>query len=73
MIPSTRLLASAALPAALVSIALGIGCGGGASNDASKKVTEAKFDPAAFGDPATGANPYLPLKPGTQWVREGAT
>ncbi len=28
---------------------------------------------ADFGDPARGANPYLPLVPGTQWVREGFT
>ncbi|MBA2513316.1 MAG: hypothetical protein H0V26_03165, partial [Solirubrobacterales bacterium] len=50
------------------------GCGGGGSEaPAAAKATEAKFDPANFGDPATGANHYLPLKPGTQSVREGAT
>ena len=30
------------------------------------------FDPANFGDPATGANKWLPLKPGYQSVREGS-
>lgn len=37
------------------------------------KGSTVKFDPANFGDPATGANPYLPLVPGTQSVREGST
>jgi hypothetical protein len=31
------------------------------------------IDPTLITDPATGKNPYLPLKPGTQWVRVGAT
>jgi hypothetical protein len=35
--------------------------------------TKSIVDPAQIGDPATGKNPYLPLKPGTQWVRVGAT
>ncbi|MGH2973367.1 MAG: hypothetical protein ACRDLL_00650 [Solirubrobacterales bacterium] len=30
-----------------------------------------QFNPKDFGDPATGANKWLPLKPGTQWVRQG--
>jgi len=29
------------------------------------------FDPSNFGDPATGASKWLPLKPGTQSVRQG--
>jgi hypothetical protein len=29
------------------------------------------FNPSNFGDPATGANKFLPIKPGTQWVRQG--
>jgi hypothetical protein len=36
-----------------------------------KNVSAAQFDPKSFGAPATGANPWLPLKPGTQWTREG--
>lgn len=31
------------------------------------------FDPANFGDPARGSNPYLPITPGTQSVRVGTT
>lgn len=74
MIPSRKqLLVSTALVAVLGSSALGLGCGGGKSNEPARTVTKAKLDPTSFGDPATGANPYLPLKPGTQWVREGAT
>ncbi len=34
--------------------------------------TQGSFAPRNFGDPATGANQFLPLKPGTQWVREGS-
>src|SRR4051794_27473513 len=30
------------------------------------------FDPKDFAAPATGANQFLPLKPGTQWTREGS-
>ncbi len=68
MIPFTALLAG------LGASAVVSGCGGGGSEaPAAAKATEAKFDPANFGDPATGANHYLPLKPGTQSVREGAT
>ena len=40
---------------------------------APAKATAVKFDPANFGDPARGANPYLPLIPGTQSVRQGST
>lgn len=36
-----------------------------------KNVGAAQFDPKSFGAPATGANQWLPLKPGTQWTREG--
>ncbi len=75
MFPSRRqLLASAAVLAVLGSCALASGCGGGANAaPVVPKATEATFDPANFGDPATGANDYFPLKPGTQWVREGTT
>jgi len=69
-----QLRVSTALVAVIGSSALVSACGGAAAKEpAPAKATEAKFSPANFGDPATGANPYLPLKPGTQWVREGAT
>ncbi len=32
---------------------------------------KAKFEPSSFGAPATGANKWLPLEPGTQTVRLG--
>lgn len=36
-------------------------------------VSTDELDPANFDDPATGRNPYLPLIPGQQSVREGST
>ncbi len=58
--PSPRalsVLAATALAAALA------GCGGGqasAPTPAAAPVKPAGFDAASFGDPARGANPYLP-------------
>lgn len=37
------------------------------------KAANVSSNPANFGDPATGANPYYPIKPGTQSVRDGTT
>jgi hypothetical protein len=58
--------------AALIS-----GCGGssgsGASAKAPKQFTHPSFVPANFGVPTTPTNVYLPLKPGTQWLRVGTT
>lgn len=69
-----HLRVSAALLAVIATSALAAGCGGGANKAPDgAKPTETKLNRANFGDPATGANPYFPLKPGTQWVREGAT
>ena len=51
-------------------------CGNSASSEPAPepaRAKKAKFDPANFGDPATGASAYLPLIPGTQSVREGFT
>jgi hypothetical protein len=49
-------------------------CGGpDAAKPVAKKTREATFVRSNFGHPATGASPWLPLKPGTQWVREGST
>jgi hypothetical protein len=53
----------------------------GANQNASNKSGAGKsgpnanpnaFDPSNFGDPATGASKFLPLTPGTQWVRQGS-
>ena len=68
-----RLLASAAVAALIGASATGLACGGSKSKEPAQKPTSARFDPANFGNPARGANPYLPLRPGTQWVREGTT
>jgi hypothetical protein len=71
-----------ALVAALGSSALAVGCGGGsgdrpaatatATTTAPAKLVPAEFNAANFGD-TSAANPYFPLKPGMQWVREGTT
>jgi hypothetical protein len=37
-----------------------------------QNASASQFDPKSFGDPATGANRFLPLRPGTQWTREGS-
>lgn len=53
---------------------LAAGCGMGASGPATPtKFTQAKFDPKNFVDPRGMGNPWFPLKPGMQWVREGTT
>ncbi len=39
----------------------------------AQTISTDKLDPANFDDPATGRNPYLPLVPGTQSVRDGST
>lgn len=49
----------------------GTGSGNANAGQTGKNATEGSFDPSNFGDPATGANEFLPLKPGTQWTREG--
>lgn len=67
-------IALAVATAAVCSAIVLAGCGSGSQGDAtSTGAVTTKMDPANFGDPATGANPYLPLAVGTQWVREGTT
>ncbi len=39
----------------------------------ARTVSTDRFDPANFDDPATGRNPYMPLVPGRQSVRDGST
>lgn len=69
---SARGLAALALGAAVGLSACG-GSAGGGEAAASLDVRATKVVPANFGDPATGANPYLPLVPGSQGVRRGTT
>ncbi len=62
------------LATVLEASALLSSCGGsGSPKPPAASISSAAFDPANFGDSATGANPYLPIKPGTQSVREGFT
>ncbi len=57
---------------ALAAVAAGSGCGG---SDAPTHVNgvESTLHPADFGSPVGGRSKWLPLRPGTQWVRKGAT
>lgn len=49
-------------------------CGDDGGGGASSAVAEpTQFDPGDFGDPVATVNEWLPLKVGTQWVREGLT
>lgn len=46
---------------------------GGSASDAAPPLHRTPFDPANFVDPTTSTNPFQPLRPGMQWVREGTT
>lgn len=53
---------------------LAAGCGlGGSGSPAPQKFTQAALDPKNFVDPRGAGNPWFPLKPGMQWLREGTT
>ncbi|MGH3742326.1 MAG: hypothetical protein ACRDT1_13500 [Micromonosporaceae bacterium] len=58
-----------------MALAAGVwGCGGDDDPAASQTPSSgARFDPSDFGDPVARVNKWLPLKVGTQWVREGFT
>ncbi len=76
MIPKPSLRSAARLAVCLVCLGLAIvACGGssGRAEPAARTVSTTRLRPANFDDPATGRNPYLPLVPGTQSVREGTT
>jgi hypothetical protein len=63
-----------AVPLVCLGLALS-GCDGtgGAAEQSVKDFHRTAFDPAAFVDPTTSTNPWHPLRPGTQWVRQGTT
>lgn len=69
------MLAGAIAVGAGATLAAGCGSNGGqADRAAGAAPAAARFTPAEFAAaPARGANRFLPLKPGTQWVRVGAT
>ena len=64
-----------------VSVSLGAlllsGCGGASKEAAAAPEASAFTTPSAspndFVDPRSAGNTWLPLRPGTQWVREGTT
>jgi hypothetical protein len=64
------LIASLLTVCAVTSLAA---CGNSSQGSAAPQVSTKHLVPANFDDPATGRNPYLPLVPGTQTVREGTT
>jgi hypothetical protein len=45
--------------------------GTSATQKPGKNATQGSFDPKNFGDPTTRASQFMPLQPGTQWVRQG--
>jgi hypothetical protein len=57
----------------LFACAFATGCGDGEDGGSSQATERTRFDPGNFGDPVAGANKWLPLNVGTQWVREGLT
>src|SRR5947207_4594988 len=42
-----------------------------ATQKTGTNATQGGFDASNFGNPTTGASQFMPLKPGTQWVRQG--
>jgi len=66
----------ALLGAGVLAVGALSSCGGATTAAPAKptaEVQQASFAPSRFGDPARGANPYLPIRSGTQSVREGST
>lgn len=48
-------------------------CSGSPDKKPTDTFTVTRLDKSTFVDPLTGSNHWLPLKPGTQWVRDGTT
>ena len=46
---------------------------GGSGESSAEDFHQTAFDPADFVDPTTSTNPWHPLRPGMQWVRQGTT
>ncbi len=67
-----RWAGSAVLSVSVLLVAAGCG-GGGGSGDSIPEAVEEPTTGVTFVDPLTGGNKWLPLKPGTRWVREGTT
>ncbi|HYM57220.1 MAG TPA: hypothetical protein VES79_04590 [Solirubrobacteraceae bacterium] len=67
----TQLVAATTVAALCVGTLVSACGGGGNGSSAPAKVSQDRFDPDNFGDRVTATNKYIPLKPGTQTVREG--
>lgn len=67
------LLRVGALAAGALALGSLAACGGSSSAAKPPPAVQARFVPGDFGLPGRGSNRYLPLKPGTQWVRVGFT
>lgn len=63
---------AALLAGALALVSL-TACGGSSSSSKQAPAVQPRFVAGDFGLPGRGANRFLPLKPGLQWVRVGAT
>jgi hypothetical protein len=61
--------------ALVLTVALFLAACGSGTTQTVKKLTFAQsyFKAKNFVDPRVGSNKWLPLKPGTQWVRDGTT
>lgn len=62
---------SCSLISASLVVTLLAACGG--SKGVTRTFGRTAFKAANFVDPRAGSNEWFPLKPGTQWVREGTT
>jgi hypothetical protein len=79
--PSCLVVRRAATAVTVLMLTLTAGaCGGGSTSSSTsgagaipRTFNEHRLDPAIARARVLGANRWLPLKPGTQWVRQGAT
>ncbi len=56
---------------ALLMFIVAAGCGEGGKTTSQRKYEQARLSPSQFPPRVAGANRWLPLKPGTQWTRQG--
>ncbi|MDQ2967273.1 MAG: hypothetical protein M3R37_03020 [Actinomycetota bacterium] len=71
---ATKLRRSIVLAFVLTVALFAAACGSGPTQTAKKLTfTRGYFNAKNFVDPRVGSNKWLPLKPGTQWVRDGTT
>lgn len=71
--PEPKLVRTPRLAILLLVLGVLAACGGSNTGAAPRTFDETRFDASNFVDPRSGTNPWFPLKPGMQWVREGTT